>query len=216
MWQSDLGVSATVHSLTGILGQGGYEGIQNDDKGNVYIVEDSGGAAGTAAPHAKQPNSFVYRFLSIDTNDVTKGGVLQALQVINGDRPVTFHAGQADADILGPDTLALRTYGESFTTRWVTVHDTAVDGTAPFNANAAAKTNGATPFKRPENGQFRPDNRFGRSTSTRPATPMRAPKPAPRQGDSAGCSSSRSTTSPAPARCHCSTAATSSTPGSTT
>jgi len=39
-------------------------------------------------------------------------------------------------------------------------HDTAVDGTAPFNANLAAKAGKATPFKRPENGQFRPGSRF--------------------------------------------------------
>lgn len=161
VWQSDLGVPATVRSLTGILGQGGYEGIQNDPAGNVYIVEDAGGPTGTAAPHAKQPNSFVFRFLPSNPRDLTKGGVLQALQVINGDHPVTFHAGQADADILGPDTLALRSYGKTFATHWVTVHDTTIDGTAPFNANAAAKAHAATPFKRPENGQFRPDGTFG-------------------------------------------------------
>jgi hypothetical protein len=40
------------------------------------------------------------------------------------------------------------------------VHDTAVDGTAPFNANLAAKAAHATPFKRPENGQFRPGSKF--------------------------------------------------------
>jgi hypothetical protein len=86
--------------------------------------------------------------------------VLQALQVINGDHPITFHAGQPDADILGQDVLDLHTYGKSFATHWVTLHDTATDGTAPFSANAAAKANGATPFKRPENGQFCPDGKF--------------------------------------------------------
>jgi len=30
----------------------------------------------------------------------------------------------------------------------------------PFDANALAKANGATPFKRPENGQFRPGSNF--------------------------------------------------------
>jgi len=44
--------------------------------------------------------------------------------------------------------------------RWVTVHDTAVNGTASFNANAAAKAAGATPFKRPENAQFLPGSGF--------------------------------------------------------
>jgi len=35
-----------------------------------------------------------------------------------------------------------------------------VDGTASFNANAAAKAAGATPFKRPENAQFLPGSGF--------------------------------------------------------
>jgi secreted PhoX family phosphatase len=42
----------------------------------------------------------------------------------------------------------------------VTVHDTATDGTAPFNANDAAKAAHATPFKRPENGLFQPGSGF--------------------------------------------------------
>ena len=48
-----------------------------------------------------------------------------------------------------PDQLALHTYGNVFDTRWVTIHDTAADGNAPFNANVAAKAAHATPFKRP-------------------------------------------------------------------
>ena len=44
----------------------------------------------------------------------------------------------------------------------MTIHDTAVDGTTPFDANALAKAAHATPFKRPENGQFRPGIEFTR------------------------------------------------------
>src|SRR4029079_17640423 len=51
-------------------------------------------------------------------------------------------------------------YGKSFKTTWVTVHDTAKDGTAAFDANAAAKKAGGTPFKRPENGVFKPGTGF--------------------------------------------------------
>jgi len=47
-----------------------------------------------------------------------------------------------------------------FDTQWVTLHDTDVDGFTPFNANALAKAKLATPFKRPENGQFRPGSGF--------------------------------------------------------
>ena len=42
----------------------------------------------------------------------------------------------------------------------MTVHDTDPAGCAPFNANLAAKEADATPFKRPENGQFRPGSHF--------------------------------------------------------
>ena len=44
--------------------------------------------------------------------------------------------------------------------QWVTIHDTEVNGTDPFDANALAKAAGATPFKRPENGQFQPNSHF--------------------------------------------------------
>jgi hypothetical protein len=57
--------------------------------------------------------------------------------------------------------VALHTYGNSLATRWVTIHDTAVNGHASFSANVLAKAANATPFKRPENGNFRPDSHFG-------------------------------------------------------
>jgi secreted PhoX family phosphatase len=44
--------------------------------------------------------------------------------------------------------------------QWVTIHDTQINGADPFDANALAKTAGATPFKRPENGQFQPGSHF--------------------------------------------------------
>jgi hypothetical protein len=162
VWQSTPDIPATVESLTGILGQGGFEGIQNDSDGNIWIVEDSGGTSGATNTHAKQPNSFVYRFKPNDVTDLTKGGVLQALQVtsLRTGQPIEFHAGQADADIKSGDTKDLHTYGQTFQTRWVTIHDTA-DGTAPFSATNAAKAHHATPFKRPENGQFQPGSHFG-------------------------------------------------------
>ena len=160
VWQSDLSVPARVQDISGVTGRGGYEGIQSDNRGNLYIVEDVGGAGGPTTPNAKQPNSFVYRLLPTDPSDLTKGGRLQALQVINGDHPITFHAGQNDADILGADVASIHTYGQSLPTRWVTLHDTAVDGTTPFDANALAKAREATPFKRPENGVFAPDGSF--------------------------------------------------------
>jgi hypothetical protein len=160
VWQATLGVPSMVQDISGLTGRAGYEGVQNDDHGNIYLVEDVGGTGGIGTPNARQPNSFVYRVLPIDPTDLTKGGRLQALQVINGDHPITFHAGQNDADILGSDVADLHTYGKTFQTRWITLHDTKVAGESAFDANVLAKANSATPFKRPENGVFQPDGSF--------------------------------------------------------
>jgi hypothetical protein len=163
VWQSTLNYPPTVMDISAYLGRAGYEGIQNDSDGNVFIVEDTGGPTGTVYSHAKQPNSFIFRFLPYEPRDLTMGGTLQALQVIshsNPGQPIVFHAGQADADILSQDVLDLHTYGLTFVTHWVTVHDTNADGATPFDANALAKAASATPFKRPENGQFRPGTSF--------------------------------------------------------
>ena len=161
VWQATLDFPSQVEDISGILGRGGYEGIQADRAGNLIIVEDVGGATGTIYPHSKQPNSFVYRFVPTDPGDLKRGGKLQALQAIGqSGNPIVFHAGMADADISSPDVQALHTYHKVFRTNWVTIHDTVVDGSSPFSANAAAKAAGATPFKRPENGQFHPGSNF--------------------------------------------------------
>jgi hypothetical protein len=51
--------------LDGSFGSGGYEGVQLDSLGNVYVVEDTGGSNvtdGATPTKVKQPNSFVVRF----------------------------------------------------------------------------------------------------------------------------------------------------------
>jgi hypothetical protein len=161
VWQATPGFPSTIVKLTS-LGFAGYEGVQTDRDGNVWLVADVGGTKGTVASHARQPNSFVYRFRPFDRANLTRGGVLQALQVIGSDgHPIVFHDGQADADIASQAMLDLHTYGKTFATRWVTVHDSsAPGGGALFDANAAAKAAHATPFKRPENGVFRPGTQF--------------------------------------------------------
>ena len=52
VWQGTLCVPRTVADLQRFLGRGGFEGIQNDDRGNLYIVEDVGGSniAGRSKP----------------------------------------------------------------------------------------------------------------------------------------------------------------------
>ena len=163
VYQATLDLPATVDDLTAFFGHAAYEGVQNDMFGNVWLVEDSSGAAGAVNKHAKQPNSFVYRFVPKNPRDLSKGGKLQVLQVqslANPGQPIVFHDGQADADILSQDVRDLHTYGNSFKTRFVTIHDTASDGTGSFDANALAKAAGGTPFKRPENGVFKPGSLF--------------------------------------------------------
>jgi hypothetical protein len=142
---------STVTDVSGALGRGGYEGIQNDSKGNIWIVEDVGGS-GKSGTTAKRPNSFVYRYVPQKPGDLAHGK-LQVLQVWDNGHPVTF---ASQAAINASDQVDLRTYGKTFQTKWVTIHDTAVDGNSPFSANALAKAADGTPFKRPENGQFPP------------------------------------------------------------
>src|SRR5215475_1414364 len=163
--QSTPDINATVHDISPQVGRAGYEGIQNDSAGNLWLVEDVGGATppGTVA---RNPNSFVYRFVPYSKSDLTQGGKLQALQVQSArtGRPITFQPIDANHPTGGDftdDQKDLSSYGISFHTQWVTVHDTHVDVSGlPFDANAAAKAAGATPFKRPENGVFRPGTKF--------------------------------------------------------
>jgi hypothetical protein len=158
---------SAVEDVSGALGRSGYEGIQNDSAGNLIIVEDIGGATKAGGGTAKMPNSFVYRYVPATPGDL-HNGKLQVLQVLNSaGQPITF---ASESTFPSADQTALHTYGNVFDTRWVTIHDTAVDGNAPFNANVWAKglnttpaqpaAKQGTPFKRPENGQFRPGSNF--------------------------------------------------------
>jgi len=134
------------------LGSGGYEGVQNDSAGDVWLVEDIGGSGVSGG---KKPNSYVYRFVPVDKTDLTQGGTLQALQLLRADgTPIT--AAQLQADPTSSVITTLHTYGSSFATTWVDAHS----GAAYFDSTAAAAAAGATPFKRPENGVFRPGSDF--------------------------------------------------------
>jgi len=155
------GYPSTVTDVSGALGRGGYEGIQNDRDGNIWIVEDIGGAFKTtstgASTTAKRPNSFLYRYVPASPGDLAHGK-LQALQALDSSgQPITF---ESQAAVNNADQVALHSYGQTFKTQWVTIHDTAVQGDSPFNANTAAKAAHATPFKRPENGVFEPSDGF--------------------------------------------------------
>jgi hypothetical protein len=152
--------------LDGSLGRAGFEGVSVDRLGDVYLVEDSGGSTlpdnGTATK-VKQPNSFVYRFEPVAPGDLSSGR-LQALQISVDGTPIAFHDKATDPTGAHDDAFgeAIRRLhdGETLQAKWVTIHDTATDGGAAFDANALAKAAGATPLKRPENGKFVPGTGF--------------------------------------------------------
>ena len=63
VWQATLDVPSAAEDISGVTGRGGYEGIQTDSAGNLWIVEDVGGPTGAVNRQARQPNSFVYRLV---------------------------------------------------------------------------------------------------------------------------------------------------------
>jgi hypothetical protein len=177
------GYPSTVIDLAGSFGHGAYEGIEDDSDGNIWISEDASGAAkpvgcsGAACTTAKVPNSFIYRYVPRHRGDLTNGK-LQVLQVLNAAGAPITKASQTPLN--SADQVALHTYGATFKTNWITIHDTATDGTAAFNANALAVGKNGTPFKRPENAAFRPHDGFkefyfdetGDTNATSPENPI--------------------------------------------
>ncbi|MCI0466734.1 MAG: DUF839 domain-containing protein [Beijerinckiaceae bacterium] len=148
-----------IRTLEAFLGLGGYEGVHPDDKGNLYLAEDIGGARNSQT-EARQPNSFIYRFLPNDPARIEKGGKLQALQVLIGGSPIVFNASDPGGDIMSEAQLKLHTPGASYPVKWITIHSSSEGDTLGFDANAAAKAAGATPFKRPENLAWLPGSHF--------------------------------------------------------
>jgi hypothetical protein len=147
------GTTAPTRSLVGSLGRAAYEGVQVDSAGNLWLVEDVSGAT---VAGAKQPNSYLFRFVPTSRGDLT-AGKLQALVV----KDTSGNAFAVDPSTPLTAQIAQHySYGTKLATEWVTIHDTTVDGTAAFDAFAAAKTAGATALKRPENGVFRPGSGF--------------------------------------------------------
>src|SRR5262245_51743759 len=159
--------------LGAFFGLGGWEGIHPDDNGSIYLQEDIGGVtapANTLATidgqpnvplrRARQPNSFVYRYIPNNPRRLEDGGKLQALQVIIDGSPVTFHAADVIGDIIAPAQLKLNTPGTSWPIKWITIHESKAGDTTPFVATTAAKAAGATPFKRPENMAWLPGSKF--------------------------------------------------------
>src|SRR5215831_588827 len=101
IWQATPDFASTAENLLGVFGRGGYEGIQADPDGNIWLVEDIGG---TTIQGARQPNSFIYRFVPRNVHDLTQGGKLQALQLMsiaNPGQPIVFQTGSALTQEIG-------------------------------------------------------------------------------------------------------------------
>jgi len=151
---------STPRTLYGVIGRAGFEGIHPDDRGNLFIAEDTGGTGVSIDPNnpngatktARNPSSYIFRFVPNNISDLSQDGKLQALQVAIDGQAVKFVAVDTThpfGDVFSTNQLKLHSLGTSWPVQWVTVHDTDVDGTAEFNANIAARNAGATPFKRP-------------------------------------------------------------------
>src|SRR4029077_16062974 len=128
-----------VNTLDAFLGKAGYEGIHPDNKGNIYMIDDTGGATSLTTPpvnlnKGRQPNSFVYRYVPNNPKRLEDGGKLQALQVIIDGSPVTFHANDVIGDVIAPAQRKLHTPGTSWPIKWITIHESHAGDTAPFVA----------------------------------------------------------------------------------
>ena len=120
-----------------------------------------GGPAGTVNTHAKQPNSFIYRLLPTTRPTWTRAASCRCCRSRRSSTRVRSSSAATPTPTSCLPTPRICTpTGTSFKTLWVTIHDTEKDGTAAFDANAAAKKAGGTPFKRPENGVFKPGTGF--------------------------------------------------------
>ena len=133
IWQATPDYPSVAENLLGVMGRGGFEGIQADSDGNVWVVEDIGGAT---VAGARLPNSFIYRLIPNNKHDLRQGGQFQALQVMSRSTPGQAIAFQT-ASALTQDIKDLHTYGLVFDTRWVTIHDTEVDGFMPFDGSSS-------------------------------------------------------------------------------
>jgi hypothetical protein len=171
IYQATPDFPSSVQDISNVIGRAGFEGVQNDDRGNLYLIEDVGGANGSGGnARTKQPNSFFYRFKPNDPANLQGGGTLQALQLIVRGSPLKFTqpasssaadvAAAADADISGANSagyVALHQYRTTLPTKWIDISTTTASTPLPgADDNALAKAAGATPFKRPENLAFPP------------------------------------------------------------
>ena len=132
---------STVEDVSGALGRGGYEGIQDDSDGNIWIVEDIGGSTKPGSTNARIPNSFIYRYVPKTKGDL-HNGKLQVLQVSNESGAPITQASQSAVN--APDPVLIHSYGHSLETRWITIHDTGdTNATSTENGDKVTGAGGA-------------------------------------------------------------------------
>ena len=96
--------------------------------GNLWIVEDVGGTSEPGDSTAKQPNSFVYRFVPLQPGRPRARQAAGAAGARPERRADRLRRSQAALEQL-PTSVAICTPTATRSTpRWVTIHDTAVDG----------------------------------------------------------------------------------------
>ena len=156
-------IPSKVSTLWGVLGQGGYEGIQNDQL-RQRLHRRGHRRPGRQGQHARQAAEQLRLPLPAERPDQPRQGrqaagaagrVARASRRRSSSttaRP-TPTSSRPTPRTCTPTAMSSRRCGSRSTTP-------TKDGTAAFDANAAAKKAGGTPFKRPENGQFKPGTGF--------------------------------------------------------
>ena len=125
----------------------------------------------TTPKAARQPNSFVYRLFPMTRATSPRAANCRRCRFPSTDSRSSFTPPIPSATCSPTKQLKLHTPGTHYPVRWVTVHDTAVDGTDSFNANAAAKAPAPRRSSVPENAQFLPGSGFRTFFFVPPATP---------------------------------------------
>ena len=140
------GGGAGLRTLYGSLGRGGYEGIHPDDRGNILIVEDVGGSTvpqGTISWAVWEKSEFVrlpIRSYISGRPDSWQIAGAPSLDQRQSGRVRSILNGASDGETsLSDNQLLLHTVGASWPVQWITIHDTAINGTGAFDANALAK-----------------------------------------------------------------------------
>ena len=161
IYQSTADYPPRVTDISNVVGRAGFEGVQEDSKGNLYLVEDVGGANGTGA-NAEDEAAEQLRLPvePADPSNLAAGGQLQVLQVTVNGSPLKFTppagsppsaaqiAAAADTDISGANSagyVSLHQAGSWFATKWIDI-GTPTTASTPLpgaDDNALAKAAGA-------------------------------------------------------------------------